>query len=145
MLQEFDSELSKEEKERLESLTKEISAAHNKLNITSDALEGITTTIDSLNAELESKLIPQENDLESKMSEVGDAFIFGLQDELKELQLEKESVEKQHENAVLELSTVQREIESLIAEETNNKKLLEKANNQQRLLLKKLDNFQKKC
>lgn len=143
LLQEFDSELSKEEKERLESLTKEISAAHNKLNITSDALEGITTTIDSLNAELESKLIPQENDLESKMSEVGDAFIFGLQDELKELQLEKESVEKQHENAVLELSTVQREIESLIAEETNNKKLLEKANNQQRLLLKKLDNFQK--
>lgn len=143
MLQEFDSELSKEEKERLESLTKEISAAHNKLNITSDALEGITTTIDSLNAELESKLIPQENDLESKMSEVGDAFIFGLQDELKELQLEKESVEKQHENAVLELGTVQREIESLIAEETNNKKLLEKANNQQRLLLKKLDNFQK--
>nr|CAI6573076.1 CNT_HP1_G0027670.mRNA.1.CDS.1 [Saccharomyces cerevisiae] len=143
LLQEFDSELSKEEKERLESLTKEISAAHNKLNITSDALEGITTTIDSLNAELESKLIPQENDLESKMSEVGDAFIFGLQDELKELQLEKESVEKQHENAVLELSSVQREIESLIAEETNNKKLLEKANNQQRLLLKKLDNFQK--
>ncbi|AJR70111.1 Smc3p [Saccharomyces cerevisiae YJM1273] len=143
LLQEFDSELSKEEKERLESLTKKISAAHNKLNITSDALEGITTTIDSLNAELESKLIPQENDLESKMSEVGDAFIFGLQDELKELQLEKESVEKQHENAVLELSTVQREIESLIAEETNNKKLLEKANNQQRLLLKKLDNFQK--
>ncbi|AJR60107.1 Smc3p [Saccharomyces cerevisiae YJM195] len=143
LLQEFDSELSKEEKKRLESLTKEISAAHNKLNITSDALEGITTTIDSLNAELESKLIPQENDLESKMSEVGDAFIFGLQDELKELQLEKESVEKQHENAVLELSTVQREIESLIAEETNNKKLLEKANNQQRLLLKKLDNFQK--
>lgn len=143
MLQEFDSELSKEEKERLESLTKEISAAHNKLNITSDALEGITTTIDSLNAELESKLIPQENDLESKMSEVGDAFIFGLQDELKELQLEKESVEKQHENAVLELGTVQRELESLIAEETNNKKLLEKANNQQRLLLKKLDNFQK--
>ena len=143
LLQEFDSELSKEEKERLESLTKEISAAQNKLNITSDALEGITTTIDSLNAELESKLIPQENDLESKMSEVGDAFIFGLQDELKELQLEKESVEKQHENAVLELSTVQREIESLIAEETNNKKLLEKANNQQRLLLKKLDNFQK--
>lgn len=143
LLQEFDSELSKEEKERLESLTKEISAAHNKLNITSDALEGITTTIDSLNAELESKLIPQENDLESKMSEVGDAFIFGLQAELKELQLEKESVEKQHENAVLELSTVQREIESLIAEETNNKKLLEKANNQQRLLLKKLDNFQK--
>ncbi|CAI5046416.1 ANM_HP_G0232470.mRNA.1.CDS.1 [Saccharomyces cerevisiae] len=143
LLQEFDSGLSKEEKERLESLTKEISAAHNKLNITSDALEGITTTIDSLNAELESKLIPQENDLESKMSEVGDAFIFGLQDELKELQLEKESVEKQHENAVLELSTVQREIESLIAEETNNKKLLEKANNQQRLLLKKLDNFQK--
>ncbi|CAI4942612.1 BTE_HP_G0015220.mRNA.1.CDS.1 [Saccharomyces cerevisiae] len=143
LLQEFDSELSKEEKERLESLTKEISAAHNKLNITSDALEGITTTIDSLNAELESKLIPQENDLESKMSEVGDAFIFGLQDELKELQLEKESVEKQHENAVLELGTVQRELESLIAEETNNKKLLEKANNQQRLLLKKLDNFQK--
>lgn len=143
LLQEFDSELSKEEKERLESLTKEISAAHNKLNITSDALEGITTTIDSLNAELESKLIPQENDLESKMSEVGDAFIFGLQDELKELQLEKQSVEKQHENAVLELGTVQREIESLIAEETNNKKLLEKANNQQRLLLKKLDNFQK--
>ncbi|CAI4581715.1 AGA_1a_G0030860.mRNA.1.CDS.1 [Saccharomyces cerevisiae] len=143
LLQEFDSELSKEEKERLESLTKEISAAHNKLNITSDALEGITTTIDSLNAELESKLIPQENDLESKMSEVGDAFIFGLQDELKELQLEKESVGKQHENAVLELGTVQREIESLIAEETNNKKLLEKANNQQRLLLKKLDNFQK--
>ncbi|CAI4554148.1 BDN_1c_G0029160.mRNA.1.CDS.1 [Saccharomyces cerevisiae] len=143
LLQEFDSELSKEEKERLESLTKEISAAQNKLNITSDALEGITTTIDSLNAELESKLIPQENDLESKMSEVGDAFIFGLQDELKELQLEKESVEKQHENAVSELSTVQREIESLIAEETNNKKLLEKANNQQRLLLKKLDNFQK--
>ena len=38
---------------------------------------------------------------------------------------------------------MQREIESLIAEETNNKKLLEKANNQQRLLLKKLDNFQK--
>lgn len=143
LLQEFDSELSKEEKERLESLTKEISAAHNKLNITSDALEGITTTIDSLNAELESKLIPQENDLESKISEVGDAFIFGLQDELKELQLEKESVEKQHENAVLELGTVQRELESLIAEETNNKKLLEKANNQQRLLLKKLDNFQK--
>lgn len=143
LLQEFDSELSIEEKDKLLTLTKEISAAHSKLNITSDALEGITTTIDSLNAELDSRLIPQENDLEAKMSEIGDAFILGLQDELKELQLEKDSVEKQHESAVLELSNVQREIESLLAEETNNKKLLEKANNQQRLLLKKLDNFQK--
>lgn len=143
LLQDFDSELSKEEKEKLESLTKEINVLHNKLDVTSDALEGITTTIDSLNAELESKLIPQQNDLKIKMAEVGDAFILGLQDELKELDLEKESVEKQYENATLELGTIQREIETLVAEETNNKKLLEKANNQQRLLLKKLDNFQK--
>ncbi|EJS43155.1 smc3p [Saccharomyces arboricola H-6] len=143
LLQDFDSELSKEEKEKLESLIKDISVLHNKLDLTSDALEGITTTIDSLNAELESKLIPQESDLKSKMAELGDAFILGLQDEMKELLFQKESVEKQHEQASLELSTVQREIETLVAEETNNKKLLEKANNQQRLLLKKLDNFQK--
>ncbi|CAI4034347.1 hypothetical protein SMKI_10G1340 [Saccharomyces mikatae IFO 1815] len=143
LLQNFDSELSIEEKRKLESLTKEIGVVHNKLNVTSEALEGITTNIDSLNAELDSKLIPQESDLQAKVSEIGDAFILGLQDELKELQLEKESVGKQHENAILELSAIQREIEKLVAEETNNKKLLEKANNQQRLLLKKLDNFQK--
>ncbi|CCF55599.1 hypothetical protein KAFR_0A01610 [Kazachstania africana CBS 2517] len=140
----FESALSSEQKQLLETISASISKISNDLTVTSEALESITTTINTLNAELNSKLIPQQQDIESKISEIGGGSIAqDLVEELRSLESQRERLDSEQEEAKNDIYTIQNEIDGLNGEKTNNEKILEKANSQQRLLLKKIENYQK--
>lgn len=143
--QRFDNELSKANQKELENLKSSIMHIQSKLNMTSEALEGITNSMDSLNANLDSKLIPQQKELIAKVSETGDAFITDLKSELQSMQLEENTLKEQHELATEELNSTQAEIKKLKEEKKMQEKTLEKANSQQASLLKKLETFQKEA
>lgn len=143
--QPFDSELSPAEKEELAQVNITLQELQEKFEVTTESFEKISVTIDALNAELDSKLIPQQRELRSKIADTSDAFSSGLNDELSLVQIEKRSVESKFEASNIELTTVQNEIDKLNSEKKNSQNILDKANSQQRLLLKKLDNFQKEA
>lgn len=139
----FDNQLPKEKQEELENLQASIKNAQANLNVTTEALERITISIDSLTAELNSKLLPQQRELKCKASETGDSFITDLKSDLQIMNDEKHNLNERYELFSAEVSNLQNEIDSLKGEKKNNEKLLQKANNQQALLLKKLESFQK--
>ncbi|KAG0657793.1 Structural maintenance of chromosomes protein 3 [Maudiozyma exigua] len=140
---EFDSQLSEQINKELEMLTADINNVTNRLNVTSDSLEDLTSAIDKINAELDSKLKPQKEYLVQRMSEVSDIGETVLDSNLNNLLLqEKDSLARKGE-LVDTLRTIQEEIDELNAQKVNSESILEKANSQQRVLLAKVDNFQK--
>lgn len=139
----FDSELSAQEQEELKKVSLDINSISKNLTITSDTLEDITNTIDKLNAELESKLIPQKEYLELRIAEARTTVASDSQSELDSMLSEVNDLTEQKEELENDLNGVQKEIDNLNGEKLNNEKSLEKANSQQRLLLKKIENFQK--
>ncbi|QLG74801.1 hypothetical protein HG535_0H01280 [Zygotorulaspora mrakii] len=139
----LDNELSAVQQKELNDLTETIKQVQNSINITSEALQGLTTNIDILNAELNSKLLPQQKELNSKKSDVGDLFITDLKDEVRSSVLERKQLEHERDNCSMEVTNLKNELDSLKGEKKNNEKLLDKANSQQALLLKKLETFQK--
>ena len=141
--QEFKNELSTKEKQKLENIGKEIDSITNTINVTIDSLESITATIDKLNAELDLKFLPQQEELKRKASGSGSTFVKDLQEELRLLKEEKNRLLDQEGNSNSEVSAVEKEIEHLISERNNNNKLLEKTNSQQRQLIKKIEKYQK--
>lgn len=141
--QDFDNELSRAKQEELEQLKSSISNTQNKLYMTSEALEGLTNSIDSLNATLNSKLIPQQKELKTKLAETGDLFITGLKGDLQTMLTEKASLDDQLEISNEELNRIEEEIKSMTEEKKKNTRSLEKANSQQASLLKRLETFQK--
>lgn len=143
MEHDFDNQLSKEKQEELENMQASVKNAQTSLNVTTEALERITISIDSLTAELNSKLLPQQKELKIKGSETGDSFISDLKSDLQLMTEEKHNLNERYELFSAEVSNLQNEIDSLKGEKKNNERLLEKANNQQALLLKKLESFQK--
>ena len=140
---EFDSQLSEQIDNELEKLTAEINYITNRLDVTSDSLEGMTTTIDKINAELDSKLKQQKEYLEKRMSEVSETDYTVSDDKLKSLLLQENDLSARKEELASTLNTIQEEIDQLNAKKVNNEGILEKANSQQRMLLMKIDNFQK--
>ncbi|EDO19475.1 hypothetical protein Kpol_1018p2 [Vanderwaltozyma polyspora DSM 70294] len=138
----FDSELSPKEKEELENITTYLTELTENFEVTVEALSGLTIQIDSLKAELNSKLIPQENELKSKLSKNHDTHFNELRGELKAIAIESQSLEDQVELARSELESLEKEISKLNDEKVNSRKMLEKANSQQRMILKKLDAYQ---
>lgn len=141
--QTFKNDLSTEENQKLESIGGEIQSVTDTINVTIDSLESITATIDKLNAELNLKFLPQQEELKRKASDSGAGFIRDLQEELRLLKEEKERLSEQEENSNSEVSIVEKEIENLMSERNNNTRLLEKTNSQQRQLIKKIEKYQK--
>jgi len=140
----FDSEISEKENQKLENLTGEINDVVNRLDVTNESLEELTSTIDKINAELESKLNPQKDYLAQRIteslhidSETSSEELDGLLSKSKDLTYRKEDLSNT-------LNIIQKEIDDLNAEKSNSEKILEKANSQQRLLLAKIDDFQKR-
>ena len=138
-----DDALSGESKRELKSVDDLIAKTSNDLAVTTDSLENLTSNINVLKAELESKLIPQRDYLSQKVSESGEERISELQKELdatlnnlQELNAQKESIDNN-------LSEIQAEIDRLSSEKLSNERNLESANSQQRALLKRIENFQK--
>lgn len=143
LLKDLNDQFSSVKQQELDDLTKSIKGVQNSLNMTSEALRGITTSTDTLNAELYSKLLPQKKELESKELVDGDSFIRSLKSDVQVMIAEKNELEQQKSISNKEVSSLQNEIDSLKGEKKNNEKLLEKANSQQIMLLKKLESFQK--
>lgn len=141
--QDFDNELSRVMQEELENLRSSISDTQNKLYMTSEALEGLTNSIDTLNATLNSNLIPRQRELKAKLAETGDSFITGLKSEVQSLLIAKTSLDEQLEFSNEELNGIREDIINISEKKKASEKSLEKANNQQASLLKKLEVFQK--
>ncbi|KAL3232709.1 Structural maintenance of chromosomes protein 3 [Nakaseomyces bracarensis] len=139
----FDIELSQKEKDELSVLGKNIKKTQSNIDITMETLDELTTEIDTLEAELNSRLIPQYNDVKSKIFESSDIIVEELIKNQSIYENEFQSLDKQRTIFMNEINEIETELENLNAEILNKEKLLEKANNQQRLLLKKLDEFQK--
>ncbi|CCK73546.1 cohesin subunit SMC3 NDAI_0G05630 [Naumovozyma dairenensis CBS 421] len=143
MTKEFDSELSQSEKTELLTLNDDIHTIQKKLTLTTEALESITGEMDILNAELNSKLLPQQEELQSRIGQSNDNFTLNLKDDLDKAMSDYNSVEKDYELSKQQTEIIQKEIDDMNSEKRNDEKTLEKANSQQKLLLKKLENFQK--
>lgn len=139
----FDAELSHQEKEELKKLGINIRKIQDNIDVTMETLEEITTEMNSLEAELNSRLIPQYQDIKDKLAESSDAIIDELSSTLTNYEKELVTFERERTNHANDINSIKTELESLNAEITNKEKLLENANNQQRLLIKKLDEFQK--
>lgn len=141
--QDFSNDLSEGEKQKLEDISADIQTTTNNINVTIDSLESITASIDKLNAELDLKLLPQQEELKKKLSRSGDSFVKSLANELQILKEEKKKLLEQERIAIEEINKVEEEINHLVSDKNNNTKLLEKTNSQQRLLVKKIEKFQK--
>lgn len=141
--QHFDNVLSDAETEELRLINSKIDSLHNDLNITSETLKDIISSMDNCNAELNSKLIPQKNEIISRLRILDENSLLSTREELSTLKNEKNTLEEQTQSCLFAVEKIQSKLESLNAEKSNNKKVLDKANNQQRLLLKKLETFQK--
>lgn len=139
----FDTELSDDEKETLKSISIKAPEVQKNLNVTTEALNDIATKIDSLRAELELKLKPQRKELEIKLAERNDSQLNVLNEELTDIRKEQEHMAIKASEAQESLDSLKKAIKELETEKSNNEKVLEKANSQQRLLLKKLERFQK--
>ena len=113
------------------------------MNVTTEALNDIATKIDSLRAELELKLKPQRKELEIKLAERNDSQLNVLNEELTDIRKKQEHMAIKASEAQESLDSIKKAIKELETEKSNNEKVLEKANSQQRLLLKKLERFQK--
>lgn len=140
---EFESHISAQKQKELDTLEITLKSVQSSLNATTEALQDITAKIDSLNAELNSRLIPQKLELESRKGQDGAALFDDLKRDLHAMADEKRELEKQFESSTKEVDKLQSDLESLRAEKRNNESLLEKANAQQAQLLKKLETFQK--
>lgn len=143
LLSKFDSELSEEEKNDLTNVTSTIANVSNDLHVTNESLESIISTMDQLEAELNSKFLAQQEDIQRKIDDYGDPNIEKLHASLETLSIEKETLVIQEKESNDEIKNIQNEIESLTSEKVNNVKLLEKTNTQQRSLLKKIEDYQK--
>lgn len=141
--QNFDNELSSAKQEELNNLKSYISDIQNKLDMTSETLYELTNNIDTLNATLNSKLIPQQKELNAKLSETGDSFVAGLKSEVQSMLIVKTTLDEQLELSNQELNGLQEEINNMTEKKKASEKSLEKANSQQASLLKKLEAFQK--
>lgn len=139
----FSNDLSEEDKQQLEAISADIQTTNNNINVTIDSLESITATINKLNAELELNFLPQQEELKKKISKSSDSLVMSLENELQVLKDEKRKILEQEKFANEEVNEVEKEINRLISEKNNNAKLLEKTNSQQRLLVKKIEKFQK--
>lgn len=139
----FDPEDAQKKNTELEHIIKDIDIVTNDLNVTSNTLEDLTLMIDKIKAELESKLIPQKDYLETRISTAEKANAIESNEELDELLSRVKSITDQKKELAAQLDAIQREIDGLHAEKSNNEKILDKANTQQTILVSKIENFQK--
>ncbi|SCU98343.1 LADA_0H12354g1_1 [Lachancea dasiensis] len=139
----FDTKLSFEEQENLKALALEIRNLSDPFDTTIKALEEIKTRIDLHKTEIDIKLSPQKTEIENRLllsrrlqGFNGDEEVAQLSEDLQEI-ISKESKLKASVEQIVQAINVLNE------EKVTNLRLLEKANSQQRMLLKKLEDFQK--
>ena len=139
--QPFNTELSNEENLELDSIKKELQDKDSELSLVDEQVNGLSLELEALKSENKSKLEPQMASL--KQTSAISANISDLETELVKLEAQLSKVKATGDEITKSLADLKNEINNMTAERANNEKLLEKANSQQRLLLKKIDEFQK--
>ncbi|AAS50184.1 AAL182Wp [Eremothecium gossypii ATCC 10895] len=142
----FDTELTLTEREELDEIAKKLPDLENLLNTTTDALSSVVVKIDSLKAELDSKLKPQAKELEDQPNEImSTTAIQNLQEHIDAVEDERKTLLERKSTVDNEVQKISEIIDTLKSRQEEEEKSLEKANSQQRALLKKLDNYQKEA
>ncbi|CUS21123.1 LAQU0S02e06480g1_1 [Lachancea quebecensis] len=139
----FEKGLSEEEEQMLGSLVDKMRAVSEPLSATADALNELTLKIDLLRAELDVKLFPQKREIEERISQASGSKRPASNEELSQVSAELEKLTSRESELQTSLKAISDSIASLNEEKENNQQILEKANSQQRALLKKLDGYQK--
>ncbi|AET40698.1 cohesin subunit SMC3 Ecym_6322 [Eremothecium cymbalariae DBVPG len=139
----FETELTLTEREELNSIAKKLSNLQNDLNVTTEALGHIVTKIDLLKAEIDSKLKPQAREFECRPHDTDYTALADVHKQIASVESEISALEESHKHATAELKKTITLIQSLKKEKEGDEKTLDKANSQQRALLKKIGNYQK--
>ncbi|CDO91675.1 unnamed protein product [Kluyveromyces dobzhanskii CBS 2104] len=143
LLKPFVNELDDNEKAELHVISKNIQERESSLEACLSSLNELSSKLDGLNAELNSKLLPKLHELERKPSSSHSSQLNQLNNQKDLLILERKTVITNKEQVETELSSLSRDILSLREEKTSLQKDLDKANTQQRSLVKRITNFQK--
>ncbi|SCV00244.1 LANO_0F05930g1_1 [Lachancea nothofagi CBS 11611] len=143
LTQPFEKSLTLQEEDELKSLAGEMRRLSDPLSTTTEALDKLTVKIDLLKTELDAKLYPQKKEIEGRLSQAS-GYSHALNDEeVRELTEDLHGLASREKDLKTSVSTITEAIDALNEEKATNQRLMDKANSQQRLLLKKLDNFQK--
>ena len=141
----FEKNLSDEEEEALKSLAVEIRKLSEPMARTTEALSELSLRIDLLKTELNVKLNPQKRDLENRLEEEYSRDDLTTNRELEHMADELKKLAVKEQDLQTSLASLTEAIGTLSEERANYQQLLEKADSQQRALVKKLDTFQKEA
>lgn len=139
----FENELDESEKKELSTISSSLQQLEQNLTVTTSSLDEITVRLDSLNAELTSKLLPKRNQLEKNLSAPKECNLDHLEDELELIRIEKKVLGSTRQNIDNEYNSLLKDISDLKIKKDSSEKDLEKSNSQQRSLIKRLSNYQK--
>ena len=139
----FVNELDADEKAELLAISNSIQTKETSLNFNLSTLNELSSKLDELNAELNSKLLPKLHELERKPSSSHSLQISQINNQMELVLMEKQTVTRTKEQVESELSVLDSSIKSLRGEKATLQKDLDKANSQQRSLVKRITNFQK--
>ncbi|CEP64185.1 cohesin subunit SMC3 LALA0_S10e04368g [Lachancea lanzarotensis] len=139
----FEKNISPEEEENLQSLVRQMKNLADPLSTTREALDDITTRIELLKTELKLKLYAQKRELADRISSAEKTNQFARDEEVQVFEEELKNLTSRRHQLSTSIAALLEEIVTLNDERANNERLREKANAQQRVLLKKLDGFQK--
>lgn len=112
---------------------------------TTEALSELSLRIDLLKTELNVKLNPQKRDLENRLEEEYSRDDLTTNRELEHMADELKKLAVKEQDLQTSLASLTEAIGTLSEERANYQQLLEKADSQQRALVKKLDTFQKEA
>ncbi|SSD59771.1 related to Structural maintenance of chromosomes protein 3 [Saccharomycodes ludwigii] len=143
MNQTFKTELTDDETTELNQINNELPKLDSELNKVTASLSDIQVKIESIKSELQSKLEPQYSNLQKSVDFADDFEVNKLKQRLKRVELEISTISEREQRLDLQLHSILEEIDELKAEKVTNQKTLERANSQQRLLIKKLEDYQK--
>ncbi|SCV02665.1 LAME_0H03928g1_1 [Lachancea meyersii CBS 8951] len=139
----FEKNLSPEEEQSLQSLVGQMKRLEDPLSTTREALDEVSTRIDLIKAELNLKLYAQKRELEARILATETANQFIRDEEVRSLSEKLKTMTSREQQLSDSVSKIMEEIVALNDEIAANERLQEKGNTQQRVLLKKLDSFQK--
>lgn len=139
----FDTELDKDELDELEKTSSQIYEIEEELNDSTTKFDKLGIQIQALNAELETRLFPKKNALEKKISAANSTKNIRGKDEIALLSTERSHLDNKRRDLEDNFENLIKSIAVLKDEKMKYEKDLEKANSQQRSLLKRLSNHQK--
>ncbi|CCH46336.1 Structural maintenance of chromosomes protein [Wickerhamomyces ciferrii] len=136
----FEEGLSSQEKIEISNLSKQISELEIRYNKVADELLTHDTELNNLIVELEEELVPRYNELVKEQEKTNQG---SLDNDLQNLSQDLENLEEHKASVYEELKKVERHIKDTETHLKKKEEALDKANDQQRKLIRNVENFQK--